>query len=195
MNKNHWHTLEGNSISSIYDFIEKEIEEKINQNCKTILYIGTDSQNIRDKWTSFVQVVCLHFIDKGTGIGIGGRVAYIRHVEALHTSNLRRLIREAEISINLAKSLEPIISKFDLDFEVHADVNSDPKYESHAAYSTVYGWITSLGYNCVPKPGSWVASIVADRHTRKFSRKERKLIYSRLTKQNGKKHERKRIGF
>lgn len=163
-----WKTLHGERIESIYDQLDETFAEARDKGYECIAYIGTDSQNL-GKVTSFVQVVAVHIL-RDTGRGDGGRVFYVRHTEKRYTSRRERLLREAELSINLAQKINPVCEKWGVDFEVHADVNSDPgennENKSNEVHDAVAGWIRGMGYTCKTKPHAFVAAIVADRHVR-----------------------------
>jgi hypothetical protein len=164
MRKNTWRTLSG--IAQIDDIYEQlRIEFTDPRWAKSKVYVGCDSQNLGKSNTSFVQVVCVHHWD-ASGMGKGGRVFFIRHIERRYKSLFQRLLREAEISIKLAQVIQPICSEFEVDFEVHADVNPKRTEGSYIAYNSVKGWIESMGFECHTKPSSWAASIVADVHVR-----------------------------
>lgn len=164
-----WKTLEGDHVESIYDEITKEVNSTDTNGGVVFAYIGCDGQNLGKSHTSFVQCVALHKFD-ASGIGKGGRVYYIRHLEKRYFNRQQRLLREAEISVNLAQKLEPLFTELDVPFEVHADVNSVPgknkENKSNEVHDAVKGWIESMGWVCRTKPQAFVASIVADRHTR-----------------------------
>lgn len=164
-----WRTLEGVPIEDIYEAIRHENDTALEAGGMLIAYIGTDGQNLGNRGTSFVQCVALHRYDD-CATGKGGRVFYIRHIERRYENRQKRLLREAEIAINLAQKLEPLFTELDIPFEVHADVNSYPgpnnENKSNQVHDTVKGWIESFGWECKTKPEAFVASIVADRHTR-----------------------------
>jgi uncharacterized protein len=171
---NGWKTLEGERIDNIHNEIRKEIELVDEAGGIVFAYIGCDGQNIGKKYTSFVQCVALHKFDD-TGTGKGGRVYYIRHLEARYFNRNKRLLREAEIAINLASNLEPLFTEMDIPFEVHADVNSEPgknnENKSNDVHDMIKGWITGMGFICKTKPQAFVSSIVCDRHTRSIKHK------------------------
>lgn len=174
--KNNWKTLEGKPIEDIEQAIRDEFNLANSSGGILFAYIGTDSQNLGQKFTAMVQCVALHRHDVNC-IGKGGRVFYIRHLEARYVNRQKRLLREAEISIKLAQRLEPLFTELDIPFEVHADVNSvageNNENKSHDVHDTVKGWIESMGFCCRTKPQAIISSIVADKMTRgtKRSRK------------------------
>ena len=51
--------------------------------------------------------------------------------------------------------------------EIHADVNTDTKHLSSKYRNMIVGYITGCGFDCKVKPDSFVASGIADIHTRK----------------------------
>lgn len=166
-NKISWRTLEGVPIENVFDAVEEEFKKAFAENNELRVYIGADSQNI-GKWkTSFVQCIAIHFISPA-GTGFGGRVFFVKHMEKRYQTLSSRLLRETELSINLAQKLEPVCEAWGLELEVHADVHSDPAFKSHAVYNQVKGWIKGMGFKFVGKPNAFVASIVADRHTKGY---------------------------
>lgn len=169
MAKNGWKTLAGADIENVQREIRNEYEKSIERDGHIFAYVGTDGQNIGTKATSFVQCVALHIFDD-TGIGKGGRVYYIRHMEDPYKSMQQKLLREVELSINLAQKMEPLFDELGIPFEVHLDVNSDPgKYgqnKSNVVHDASQGWGESYGFTVKTKPDAFVASIVADYHVR-----------------------------
>lgn len=166
---NNWKTLHGEPIPDIYHTIRDEVE-KADENGWTIFaYVGTDGQDIGSKFTRFVQCIAIRRFDS-VGVGKGGRVFYIRHMESRYWDMSTKLLREAELSINLAQKISPLFDELGVPFEVHADVNSycgnDQQNKSNKIHDAVKGWVTGLGYKCKTKPYSFVATHAADRLTR-----------------------------
>lgn len=174
-----WKTLEGKHIGSSNDMfseMQSVLDNAIDNNQDIKVYIGCDSQNIGKHYTSFVTAICLHRISD-SGTGKGGRVYFFRFLADKIKNRNVRLLEEARISIDVAEYFKKFFSDNGLRFEVHADVNPDIKYKSHEVCSSVKGWIKGMGYDCVVKPHAFVASIVADRHTRsaKYRKKSGKM--------------------
>jgi len=164
-----WKTLEGKHIESIYDVVRETCELAIKNNGHVFAYVGTDSQNLGMKFTSFVQCVALHIFDD-TGSGKGGRVFYVKHMETRYKQMNKRLLREVEISIKLAQKLEPMFNDLNVEFEIHADVNSfagfNNENKSNEVHDTVKGWVEGVGMVCKTKPLACISSIVADKVVR-----------------------------
>lgn len=160
-----WKTLEGDPIEDIYEAIREEKKTADAVGGKLYAYFGTDGQNLGTRGTSFVQCIALHIYDE-CGVGKGGRVFYIRFVERKHDIRFTRLLREAELTIKLMSKISPVFDELGIPWVPHVDINSDPRWPSHEAYKVCKGWFEGLGAPAVFKPDAWVASIVADRHTR-----------------------------
>lgn len=169
-----WKTLEGEPIDDVYDAIREDVRKVMVDGGSAIAYIGTDGQNIGQKYTSFVQCIAIHMFNN-CGVGKGGRVYYVKHLEKRYQNRSQRLLREVEISVKLAQKMEPLFTELGLYFEVHVDVNSDAgknnENKSHEVHDTAKGWIESMGWMCKTKPQAFVASIVADRHTKTLRNK------------------------
>ena len=77
----------------------------------------------------------------------------------------KRLLKETYDSIEIANFLQTALG--DPNIEIHIDVNTDSKYKSSKFKNTLIGYVTGCGFECRVKPESFVASSIADNHTRK----------------------------
>jgi hypothetical protein len=123
------------------------------------LTIGTDSELLNNKDADFVTAIVVH------RIGNGGRYFYRRfELGKFHT--LRdRIIREALISVDVAKDLLLELKKHplpDFDFEIHADIGEHGP--TKALIQEVVGMVRANNFEVKTKPESYAASNVADRH-------------------------------
>lgn len=121
--------------------------------------IGTDSELLHDKNADFVTAIVVH------RIGNGGRYFYRRfELGKFHT--LRdRIIREALISVDVAKDVLGELAKFELpdfEFEIHADIGAYGP--TKALIQEVVGMVRANNFEVKTKPDSYAASNVADRH-------------------------------
>jgi len=166
-----WKTIENEKIEDVHQAIRDKNQEVIEAGGMLVAYIGSDGHNLgAKKGTSFVQCVALHVFNDCLA-GTGGRVFYIRHVERYYNSMQQKLLREVEIAINLAQAMEPLFTELGIPWEIHLDVNSDPGINNHNKSNVVHkaarGWAEAhSGWVVKTKPDAFVASIVADRHTR-----------------------------
>lgn len=121
--------------------------------------IGTDSELLNDKNADFVTAIVVH------RIGNGGRYFYRRfELGKFHT--LRdRIIREALISVDVAKNVLFELKKFplpDFEFEIHADIGEHGP--TKVLIQEVVGMVRANNFEVKTKPESYAASNVADRH-------------------------------
>ena len=123
------------------------------------LTIGTDSELLNDRSADFVTAIVIH------RIGNGGRYFYRRfELGKFHT--LRdRIIREALVSVDVAKDVLAEFKKFplpDFEFEIHADIGENGP--TKALIQEVVGMVRANNFEVKTKPESYAASNVADRH-------------------------------
>ena len=140
---------------SYQDFL-KEIKnlKKLGYN----MYIGTDSQVLKDK-VSVVTCVCPYLNGKG------GRIFYVKKKfnRSKFPTIRMRLLFEAYKSIKTAMELEESII---CPITIHLDIGSDIiKCKSSKWKNELETLVSSQGYGCKIKPYSW-ASSVADRFTK-----------------------------
>ena len=77
----------------------------------------------------------------------------------------KRLLKETTDSIELALKIREKLSNANI--EIHADVNPDIAHKSSRLKKMITGYITGWGFEVKIKPSSFVASSIADNHTRK----------------------------
>jgi predicted RNase H-related nuclease YkuK (DUF458 family) len=123
------------------------------------LTIGTDSELLNDKNADFVTAIVVH------RIGNGGRYFYRRfELGKFHT--LRdRIIREALISVDVAKDFLVELKKYplpDFEFEIHADIGEYGP--TKVLIQEVVSMVRANNFEVKTKPESYAASNVADRH-------------------------------
>lgn len=74
-----------------------------------------------------------------------------------------RLIREVGKSVEVAYSLCELFDKYDIEMEVHADINTDPHFQSNVALKEAMGYIRSMGFVFKAKPDAFASSSCADK--------------------------------
>lgn len=75
-----------------------------------------------------------------------------------------RIWGEVERSVSVGNWIKQNLPH--LKIEVHADINSNPKYASNLYNKAANGYITGCGFNYRCKPEAWAATSVADWYTR-----------------------------
>lgn len=150
--------------------IDKIFEKVVsNADSEWTIAIGTDSQNKR-RHTNFCSAILL--IEKGKG----GSYFYSTSIEDRHHVVQNRMLREAQLSIELGKEiiekienklLEDDLLNTSISFEIHCDLGNDGK--SKDSIKAAIGWISAeFGENVIPKikPDSPAASCIADKYTK-----------------------------
>jgi predicted RNase H-related nuclease YkuK (DUF458 family) len=66
-------------------------------------------------------------------------------------------------SVEVAYALCPLLDLYDVALEVHADINTDPAFESNTALKEAMGYILGMGFVFKAKPDAVAASCCADK--------------------------------
>lgn len=150
-----WRKLNGDPIGlDLYSAVEETLKIEDRNNLKVC--IGSDSQ-VYGKIIEFATAVV--FVRKGRG----GFIYMSRYKSDEPMSLRQRMIREVSDSVTTAYLLSPLLDKYHLDFEVHADINTDPGYKSHVAYKEAMGYILGMGYVFKAKPYAFAGSCCANK--------------------------------
>jgi uncharacterized protein len=152
-----WRTLGGKWIKQP---IAKEIDEVLAKevaNGNTLkVCIGTDSQ-VKTKYTEFATVIV--FIRKGKG-----GFMYIHNETSIQKMSIKqRMLTEVAKSIEVAYELSYLFSKYSVDMEVHADINTNPNFKSNDALKEAMGYITGMGFAFKAKPEAFASSSCANK--------------------------------
>lgn len=150
----------------ITEYLENMIKEEFAAGRDLKVSVGTDSQR-HGKGYKFASIICIETRDRGTQIGRGGKLiiseenlpVYQKGKEGVND----RMITEVGRSMDIAMEITPILNKYDIKLEVHADINPDPKWESNKALKTAMGWVLGMGYDFKVKPNAYVASNCGDK--------------------------------
>lgn len=150
-----WRKLSGEYVSgNITDVVrESLISEKYN---RLKVCIGTDSQ-VKGNITEFATAIV--FIRKGKG----GFVFLKNFISEQRFSIKERMIREVTESIDIAYMLCPILDEFQIELEVHADINSDPQFKSNVAFKEAMGYILGMGFSFKAKPEAFASTYCANK--------------------------------
>ena len=154
-----WKTGSKNSIdfSDIITILSNVSKEK---NHKVI--IGSDSVKFGSLFI-FANAICIindnKFYDR--------RYFYSRSKFKNNTYyNLYdRLLKETSDSIMIASLIKEKLDNINI--EIHLDINSDSNHRSFKYKNLLVGYVKGSGFSCKIKPDSFVASGLADVHTRK----------------------------
>ncbi len=152
-----WRKLDGTRIESpVSGAVEKALIRERELGYQIKVCIGTDSQ-VRGSEIEFATVIVL--LRKGHG----GFMFINNEKTKLKMSLKERLLTEVSRSIEIAYSLCPLFDKYGTDLEVHADINTNPRFGSHTALSEAMGYILSMGFTFKAKPDAHAASCCANK--------------------------------
>ena len=74
-----------------------------------------------------------------------------------------RMLEEVSRSIQIAYSLCDLLDQYDIDLEVHADINTNPHFKSNPALREAMGYILGMGFAFKAKPEAFASSCCADK--------------------------------
>jgi uncharacterized protein len=152
-----WRTLSGKHIRRpIKDEITEVIAKERAMGYELKVCIGTDSQ-VKSRVTEFATVIV--FIRKGKG----GFMYIHNETTAQKMSIKERMLLEVAKSIEVAYALCNIFSRYSVDMEVHADINTNPSFKSNDALKDAMGYIIGMGFAFKAKPDAFASSSCANK--------------------------------
>jgi uncharacterized protein len=152
-----WRKLSGERIKiPIAEEVSRVLmrEKEIGHELKVC--IGTDSQ-VKSKVTEFATVIV--FIRKGKG----GFMYIHNEVTRQKMGIKQRMLTEVGKSIEVAYALCNIFSRYSVDMEVHADINTNPNFKSNDALKEAMGYIVGMGFAFKAKPEAFASSSCANK--------------------------------
>jgi len=75
----------------------------------------------------------------------------------------QRMLNEVGKSIDIAYQLCRLFTLYNVDMEVHADINTDPNFKSNDALKEAMGYIMGMGFAFRAKPHAFASSSCADK--------------------------------
>jgi predicted RNase H-related nuclease YkuK (DUF458 family) len=152
-----WRKFNGEPIETpIFEAVQEVIERETEKGFKLKVCIGTDSQ-VKGSETEFATVIV--FLREGHG-----GFMFI-HNEKTHQeySIKERMLVEVAKSIEIAYELCSLFNRFDVDMEVHADINTNPHFKSNDALKEAMGYILGMGFAFKAKPEAFASSCCANK--------------------------------
>ena len=152
-----WRTFSGLPIQqAITDAVEEAIVREQGKGYRLKVCIGTDSQ-VRGNKIDFATVIV--FLREGHG----GFMFVSNQTQRTKMSLKERMLHEVSKSIEIAYTLCNLLDKYEVDLEVHADINTNPQFKSNPALSEAMGYILSMGFRFRAKPDAFASSSCADK--------------------------------
>lgn len=152
-----WRHFNGDTIKmEIYEAVKKTIIEESEAGHKLKVCIGTDSQQ-KGPDTEYATVIV--FLREGRG-----GFMYIHNEKNNRQMSIKeRMLLEVAKSIEIAYKLCPLFNEYNIDMEVHADINTNPQFKSNVALSEATGYILGMGFAFKAKPEAFASSSCANK--------------------------------
>lgn len=152
-----WKKFSGEPIRQpILDEVSSTIAREFHLGNKLKVCIGTDSQ-VKGAITEFATVIVFVREKKG------GFMYIHQDRTSLKMSIKERMLAEVQRSIETAYSLCDTLDRYDVDLEVHADINTNPMFKSNQALHDAMGYILSMGFVFKAKPEAFASSACANK--------------------------------
>lgn len=152
-----WRKFNGERINlPIKKAVEQAIRHEAIQGNKLKVCIGTDSQ-VRGKVTEFATVIVFLREKKGGFM-------FINNEKTTNKLSIKeRMLDEVSRSVQTAYSLCDLLDAYDVDLEVHADINTNPHFQSNTALKEAMGYILGMGFAFKAKPEAFASSSCANK--------------------------------
>jgi predicted RNase H-related nuclease YkuK (DUF458 family) len=152
-----WRKFNGETLElPIYLSVENAIKREISAGYKLKVCIGTDSQ-VKGHETEFATVIV--FLREGHG---GFMFIHNERTRQQYTIKERMLVEVAK-SIEIAYELCNLFTLYNIDMEVHADINTNPHFKSNDALREAMGYILGMGFAFKAKPEAFASSSCANK--------------------------------
>ena len=152
-----WRRFTGEPIKlPIKKAVEDAIVRETGAGHKLKVCIGTDSQ-VRYGETEFATVI-VFLREKRGGF------MFISNEKTKQPFSIKeRMLVEVAHSIEVAYDLCDLFNQYDVDMEVHADINTNPQFKSNEALREAMGYILGMGNAFKAKPDAFASSCCADK--------------------------------
>ena len=152
-----WRKFNGEPIElPIKSAVESAIQKETEAGNKLKVCIGTDSQ-VKSHDTEFATVIV--FLREGRG---GFMFIHNERTRQQYSIKERMLVEVAK-SIEIAYELCNLFTLYNVDMEVHADINTNPHFRSNEALREAMGYILGMGFAFKAKPEAFASSCCADK--------------------------------
>ncbi len=92
-----------------------------------------------------------------------GAFTFIRKQKEFGQISIKeRMLNEVNKSVEIAYTICRILEEYNIEMEVHADINTDPDFKSNLALKDAMGYILGMGYVFKAKPYAFASSNCAD---------------------------------
>lgn len=139
----------------LYEYIKKFQHDNAMAGRKVEAFVGTDSQN-HLSYTRFVTVICLQVERNGVHV-------LVHRMDVPKIYDYRyRLLKEADISAEVARNNKAFFNRIGMPLTVHSDYNGNENLKSNGVVAEASNYLKTVGFNLIIKPNAWAASYGAD---------------------------------
>ena len=152
-----WRKFNGEAIEiPIHEAVENAIKRETSNGYRLKVCIGTDSQ-VKGRETEFATVIV--FLREGHG-----GFMFIHNEKTRQQFTIKeRMLLEVAKSIEIAYELCNLFTVYDVDMEVHADINTNPHFKSNDTLKEAMGYILGMGFAFKAKPEAFASSSCANK--------------------------------
>ncbi len=152
-----WRKFDGTTIDKpLLQAVEDTLIRESEAGYRLKVCIGTDSQ-VRGEAIEFASVIVFLREKKGGFM-------FIHNSRVEKTMTLKeRMITEVAHSVDVAYKLCDLLDRYKVELEVHADINTDPSFQSNTALKDAMGYILGMGFVFKAKPDAFASSYCADK--------------------------------
>ena len=152
-----WRKFNGSPVETpIYEAVETVIKRETEAGYRLKVCIGTDSQ-VKGSETEFATVIV--FLREGHG-----GFMFIHNDKTRQQYSIKeRMLVEVAKSIEIAYDLCNLFTLYNVDMEVHADINTNPNFKSNDALKEAMGYILGMGFAFKAKPEAFASSSCANK--------------------------------
>jgi predicted RNase H-related nuclease YkuK (DUF458 family) len=152
-----WRNFSGKVFDQpITEIIENAIVKEKKAGYRLKICVGSDSQAYKSHIEYATVIVVLRE-------GKGGFM-FMRNYKGTKQIGIKeRMLKEVTMSVEEAYAICNILDKHNVDLEVHADINTDPNFESNVALKDAMGYILGMGFVFKAKPYAFASSSCADK--------------------------------
>lgn len=152
-----WRNFKGKLFEKpITEIVENAIVKEQEAGYRLKICVGSDSQGYKSHTAYATAVVVLRE-------GKGGFMFIRSHNETKKIGVKERMLKEVAMSVEVAYAICDLLNEYNVELEVHADINTDAKFQSNVALKEAMGYILGMGFEFKAKPFAFASSSCADR--------------------------------
>ncbi len=152
-----WRKMNGQKINKpIKDEMQIMMAQEKTLGHDIKICIGTDSQVKHGIVAYATVIVCVR---KGKGAFMYQCTETTKQLVPIK----QRMLIEVSKSIEVAYALSDIFIAFNVDMEIHVDINTNPNFKSNDALPEAMGYVKGMGFACKAKPFAFASSCAANK--------------------------------